>query len=240
VEIPKIIFEDDYILVINKPSGLVVNRAESVKVKTLQDWLDEKLAECQIIQMGRKDPRWRSGIVHRLDKDTSGVLVVVKDTFSFQNLQSQFKERKVVKKYLALVHNKVEPKKGSIRLPLARSLKDRKKFAVRLRGKRAETFYEVKKYFQKENREYFTFLEVQPKTGRTHQLRVHLKYIGYPIVADPFYLNKKMLLEDNKFCHRLFLHAEYLSFFHPKTREKIEFYALLPLPLKNVLKKITR
>lgn len=231
---PKIIFEDDYILVVNKPSGLVVNRAETVRKKTLQDWAEEKI----------KGFIKRSGIVHRLDKDTSGVMVIAKTPQAFVDLQKQFKERKVVKKYLALVHGKVEPRRGDIKMPLGRKLSDRKKFTVRLRGKQGVTYYQVidylnlfylicdrvldKKKIGQNKQEWFSLLEVQPKTGRTHQIRVHLAHIGHPIVSDPIYLGRKRLKEDKKWCPRLFLHAAYLGFYHPKTKKRMGFEAKLP------------
>lgn len=230
---PKIIFEDDYILVVNKPSGLVVNRAETVRKKTLQDWAEEKI----------KGFIKRSGIVHRLDKDTSGVMVIAKTPQAFVDLQKQFKERKVVKKYLALVHGKVEPKRGDIKMPLGRKLKERKKFSVRLGGRKAVTFYQVKNYFnlsylardRVSNRikieGWVSLLEVQPKTGRTHQIRVHLAHIGHPIVSDPIYLGRKRLKEDKKWCPRLFLHAAYLGFCHPETKKRMGFEAKLPQEL---------
>lgn len=238
MKIPKIVFEDNFILVINKPSGLVVNRAETVKVETLQDWVDKTLSNCQIVKLSNSDSRWRSGIVHRLDKETSGLLVIAKDIFSFQNLQKQFKERKVKKQYLALVHGWVKPKIGDIKLPLARNPSDRKKFTVRLGGKKAITEYKVLKYVGSSEKK-FSLLKINLKTGRTHQIRVHLKYIGYPLAADSIYLGSKRLKNDNKWCPRLFLQAEYLSFFHPQTNQRREFQIPLCLDLKKALRAIS-
>jgi len=247
---PKIIFEDEDVLIINKPSGLVVNRAETVRGKTLQDWVEENT---QILKYSNKQTNKfqeffrRSGIVHRLDKDTSGVMVVAKNGKSFVNLQRQFKERKVIKKYLALVHGRVEPRVGDIKMPLARKREDRKKFAVRLRGRKALTSYKKLSYLSRDrmssrtknkgskDKEWFSLLEAQPKTGRTHQIRVHMKHIGHPIVSDPIYLGEKRLKKDKKWCPRLFLHAQYLSFSHPKTGKRVEFEAKLPEILNKTL-----
>lgn len=249
---PKIIFQDKDILMINKPSGLVVNRAESVRVKTLQDWLEQDYsgwdwATLRALKESERTENFinRSGVVHRLDKDTSGVIVVAKNAETFKYLQKQFKERRVIKKYLCLVHDKVEPKIGDIKMPLARSLKDRKKFSVRLGGRASVTNYKVLQVYDesihhtsfkprglkdlKDRR--FSLLEVMPKTGRTHQIRVHLKHIGHPIVSDPIYLGKKRLKQDGEWCPRLFLHAQYLSFIHPKTGKRVEFKAKIPKEL---------
>ena len=233
---PKIIFQDDDILIINKPSGLVVNRAESVKEKTLQDWIEReiKILEIKKLRKENQDFYRRSGIVHRLDKDTSGVMVVAKDAKTFKDLQKQFKERKVIKKYLCLAHGKVKPKVGDIKMPLARKPTDRKKFAVRLGGRHAITEYKVLKNIIR-NKETFSLLEINLKTGRTHQIRVHLKHIGYPLVSDPIYLGEKRLKKDKKWCPRLFLHAKYLSFFHPKIRKRAEFEAELSMELKQII-----
>lgn len=212
---PKIIFEDSYILVVDKPSGLVVNRAATVKKRTLQDWVEEKI---KIRGLGLKpdsDFVRRSGIVHRLDKDTSGVMVIAKTAEAFTYLQSQFKQRRVVKKYLALVHGCLEPRRGNIKLPLARNPSNKKKFAVCLGGRSSETNYRVLKRYDKllhhRLKRTVSLIELQPKTGRTHQIRVHLKHIGHPIVADPIYLGKKRLKQDKELSPRLFLHAQYLS-----------------------------
>lgn len=246
---PKIIFQDNEILIINKPSGLVVNRAESVKGKTLQDWIENNV-KCQMSNVKcASDFVRRSGVVHRLDKDTSGVIVIAKTPQAFTNLQKQFKERKVIKKYLALVHGQVEPKIGDIKMPLARDPVDRKKFSVRLGGRISITNYKVLQVYDESihhtsfkprglkdlKSRKLSLLEVMPKTGRTHQIRVHLKHIGHPIVSDPIYLGKKRLKEDKKWCPRLFLHAKYLSFFHPKTGKRMEFKAKLPDRLEKTV-----
>jgi 23S rRNA pseudouridine1911/1915/1917 synthase len=234
---PKIIFEDEDIVVIDKPAGMVVNRAETVKMgSTLQDWIEKRF---KIYDLRFKseigDFQNRSGIVHRLDKDTSGVMVIAKNPEAYFNLQKQFKDRLVAKKYLALVHGRVEPPEGNIRLPLARNPKDRQKFSVRLGGREALTFYKRIKLFKSPMNEAVSLLEVFPKTGRTHQIRVHLSHIGYPIVADPIYLGRKRLISDKEWCWRLFLHAKFLSFNHPKTGKRLEFFVDLPRGLRKLV-----
>ncbi len=236
--IPKVIYQDDQILVIDKPSGLVVNRAKSVRGKTLQDWIEKKFKINSSLRQNRENYELkiasefvrRSGIVHRLDKDTSGVMIVAKTLQAFTNLQRQFKQRKVRKKYLALTHGKVEPKVGDIRMPLGRQSENRKKFTVRLGGRQAETKYQVLKIIDD-----LSLVVVTPKTGRTHQIRVHLKHIDHPLVADPIYLGKKRLKQDQTWCPRLFLHAHSLSFFHPQTKKRLIFKARLPEDLHHSL-----
>lgn len=154
---PKIIFEDKHLLVIDKPAGLVVNRAQTTTGPTLQDWLEAYL---KLMDNGIGE---RAGIVHRLDKDTSGILLVAKTEPAFFELQRQFKERLVLKKYLALVHGEVKPSSGTIRAAISRSPFNRKKFGVFLGGREAETNYRVVKNIGR-----FSLLELEPKTGRTH------------------------------------------------------------------------
>ncbi len=219
---PKIVFEDQSLLVVEKPSGLVVNRAETQKEETLEDWAAGKVVGVD-----------RSGIVHRLDKDTSGLLVIAKTPEALANLQAQFKGRKVVKKYLALVHGKVEPKEGSINAPIERSPFNRKHFGVFPGGREAQTDYQTLSHYGD-----LTLLELTPHTGRTHQIRVHLKYINHPIVADPIYGGRKNYQADVKFCPRLFLHATSLKVKHPGTGEWLEFNSPLPSDLQAVVDKL--
>ncbi len=222
-----IIWENELALVINKPAGLVVNRAESVKQETLQDWLESNF-EFPIFSF----EECRSGIVHRLDKDTSGVMIVAKTQDVFELLQAQFKKREVEKQYLALVHGKIEPREGSVVLPLGRSVFDRKKFSVKLEGKQSETRWEVKDYFIKDG-EVLTLVKLFPKTGRTHQLRVHLNHIRHPIVGDKQYLSKKRFSRDSVWCERQFLHAQRLKL---RVGEKMrQFKADLSDDLESVL-----
>lgn len=226
----KVLFEDAFILVIDKPAGLVVNRAETVKDKTLQDWVEDRHKSI----FGKSDSLSsfikRSGIVHRLDKDTSGAMVIAKDITAFNHLQSQFKKRQVKKHYLALVHGRLEPKLGDIKMPLARQPSDRKKITVRLGGRVAVTQYQRLGLYNG-----YSLVELEPETGRTHQIRVHLKHINHPIVADPIYLGDKRLKQDLGFCPRLFLHALKLSFVHPNTKKRVSFESKLALDLKRAL-----
>lgn len=236
---PKIVFEDKTILILEKPAGLVVNRAKSVKGETLQDWIEKRPSYQAIKQSSRGETDFikRSGVVHRLDKETSGLLIVAKTPQAFVNLQKQFKERKVEKKYLALVHGKVGPKEGTIGVPISRSPFDRKKFGVFLGGRPAKTRYKVKKHYNLVPSAY-SLIELAPTTGRTHQIRVHLKYISHPVVGDDKYAGRKTARADRQWCSRQFLHASYLSFIHPETGKKASFSSKLPQDLAQSLKKM--
>jgi 23S rRNA pseudouridine1911/1915/1917 synthase len=176
-------------------------------------------------------------VVHRLDKETSGLLIVAKTPEAFKNLQKQFKERRVEKKYLALVHGKVEPKEGEIKAPVGRLPWQRKKFGVIAGGREAKTRYRVMADSKWQMANY-SLLELKPKTGRTHQLRVHLKFWGHPIVADDKYAGRKRSRKDREWCPRLFLHACFLAFTHPTTKERVEFSLSLPQDLKKALGKV--
>jgi len=228
----KIIFEDEDILLLNKPPGVVVNRANTTKKPTVQDWL-EKYLKLKDEGIGR-----RAGIVHRLDKDTSGILIVAKTTEAFENLQGQFKKRSIEKSYQCLAHGKIEVKKGQIKAPVGRLPWNRERFGVLPGGRSAETDYEVISYY-KNDEDIFSLVSVFPKTGRTHQIRIHMKHLGYPLVADEFYAGRKTSREDKTWCPRLFLHAKSISFIHPKTNKKLAFQANFPNDLKKVLQKLT-
>jgi 23S rRNA pseudouridine1911/1915/1917 synthase len=238
---PKIIFEDEEILVLDKPAGMVVNRAKTVKEKTVQDWVEEKI-KFQVSSINKTieklDFGRRSGVVHRLDKETSGLLLVAKNPEAFANLQGQFKERRVEKRYLALVHGRVEPKKGEIKAPIGRLPWQREKFGVISGGREAKTRYKIQRYYDTKRLEKLTLIELKPETGRTHQLRVHLKFWGHPIVADDKYAGRKRSRQDREWCPRLFLHACFLGFTHPRTKERVEFFSSLPQDLKKALGKV--
>ena len=182
----------------------------------------------------------RVGIVHRLDKDTSGLLVVAKTEEIHEQLSEQFREREVFKSYVALVHGEMEGKEGTIDQPIAREKHNRTKMAIRKHGRNALSLWKVRKRFEK-----FTLLNVEIKTGRTHQIRVHLMSVNHPVVGDETYnggrdksvkdLNVRRAIAD---LNRFFLHAERLSFTHPQTSERLEFYVPMPEELRNLLEMI--
>jgi 23S rRNA pseudouridine1911/1915/1917 synthase len=247
LQIP-IVYEDDDLILVDKPPRVVVNISDSTREFTLQGWAEEKIdfktevigIEASNLQLEEKNAFVeRAGIVHRLDKDTSGLLIIAKNRQSFSILQKQFFERKVTKKYFALVHGIVSLKKGKIQAPVGRLPWDRMKFGVISSGREAETEYEVLSYFQK-GMEKFSFIDIHPLTGRTHQIRIHFKYLGFPLVSDPLYSGRVVFRNDLDLCKRLFLHAHYLGFYHPKSLKFIDFEIPLPEDLKKVMDKATK
>ena len=244
---PKIIHEDDYIIVIDKPVGLVVNRAESVKGKTLQEWLEArfKIDDLRFKREENKEFINRSGIVHRLDKQTSGLMVIAKNPESFYNLQNQFKSRTVAKKYYALVHGKISPKAGNIRAPIKRNPRNPFRFAVIVGGRESETDYRLIDYYENEREKnpgfkFYSLAEVSPKTGRTHQIRVHFSHLKYPLVADDLYCGRKTLNKDSQWCPRLFLQAFYLEFTHPESKKRLNFKINLAKDLDLAIGKLSK
>ena len=229
---PEVLFEDEVFLVINKPSGWVVNYVSSAKKSPiLETWLTKNY-KYEIA--GNKE--FRSGIVHRLDKETSGVLVVAKTEVAFKYLQKQFKSRQVKKQYLALVHVKVEPGDGVISTPIGRLPWRRDRFGVIAGGRNAETGYSAKDYYkQVSNSQEFTLLKVSPRTGRTHQIRVHMKRLGHSVVGDEFYAGRKVSRSDREWCPRLFLHAWKLSIKHPENEKLMSFKSELPSDLQGAI-----
>ena len=183
----------------------------------------------------------RNGIVHRLDKETSGILLIAKTKASFEELQRQFKERIVHKTYIALVHGRVERGEvdGVIDAPVGRLPWRRDRFGVLPDGREAVTEYKKIDDYVLEN-DKFSLLELKPKTGRTHQIRIHLKHIGHPIVADEFYAGRKTARHDRKWCPRLFLHAGGITFLHPITRKEISFKSDLPQDLSVALANLVK
>ena len=220
------IYEDDVLLVVNKPAGMVVHPALGHTSGTL---VNAVLAHCpQVADVGGPE---RAGIVHRLDKDTSGLILIAKDEATRAALQRQFKRRQVAKTYLALVEGQVQPREGIIEAPVGRDKRQRKRMAVVRRGREARTTYHAIEYFIDH-----TLLEVRPYTGRTHQVRVHLAWLGYPIVGDAVYGRRRQrLLRD-----RHFLHAARLRFTHPATGAEVAFKAPLPPKLAAVLQRLRR
>ena len=221
----EVLYEDNDIIVVNKPKGLVVHPANGNLDGTLVNAL-MKICKGTLSGIGGEI---RPGIVHRLDKDTSGVLIVAKNDKAHLALCKQIKNREVKKTYLALTRGIIKENEATINMPIGRSTTDRKKMAVVKTGKEAITHFKVLERF-KEN----TLLEINLETGRTHQIRVHLSQIGYPIVGDMVYSNGK-----NKFgVQGQMLHAWKIKFMHPITGKEMEIEAPLPPYFKDVLEKL--
>jgi 23S rRNA pseudouridine1911/1915/1917 synthase len=267
---PKIIFEDQDILIIEKPAGIIVNRADTTRnVETIQDWTERYLKirstksearnKSQIINYNDKNSfefrnsdlefAMRGGIVHRLDKETSGILLIAKNEESFVNLQKQFKEGRVHKNYIALCHGKITPSEGEINIPVGRLPWNRMRFGVLPQGREAKTRYRVISNFEfrisnlsskkPERPETLSLVEVYPETGRTHQIRVHMQYIKHPIFADELYAGRKISRRDRKLLVRHFLHASKIKFSHPGTHEALAFESALPQDLSDFLKRLS-
>ncbi|MHB1296407.1 MAG: RluA family pseudouridine synthase [Anaerolineae bacterium] len=211
-----VLYEDDYLLVIDKPAGLVVHPAQGHVSGTLVNAL---LAHRPGLLASGLNPE-RPGIVHRLDRDTSGVMIVAATLEVQAALQAQFKARKVYKTYLALVHGRLVPEQGAIEAPIGRDPRDRTRRAVVAEGGRyARTAYQVREYLPET-----TLIEAHPLTGRTHQLRVHLASIGHPVVGDAIYGFRR----EHITSPRQFLHAWRIAFTHPISGEAMEFTSELP------------
>ena len=236
----KIIYENNNYLVIEKEAGITVNRSDTtIGELTLQDLIE---ASGKVnTEEENSDFQQRSGIVHRLDKETSGIIVIAKNSLSFNVLQKQFKERKVEKSYLALVHGELVPSSGEIIAPVGRLPWNRKRFGVLAGGREAVTKYQVLSilYLVSNGKtESLSLVRLHPKTGRTHQIRVHLKYINHPIFGDSLYSGRKTSREDRRILSRFFLHAERISFFDPETGKKVNYESDLSYELKNLLEKL--
>jgi len=236
----EILYEDEDTIVINKPVGVVVNRADSVKETTIQDWIENKFPN-NFLNIESKVFLQRSGICHRLDKETSGCLMIAKHPEALRYYLKQFKDRLLKKEYLALVHGKVEPNEGEVILPLKRSPFDREKWQVHYEGKRAVTSWTVLKRYSYLGTEHWkntlTLLRVGLKTGRTHQIRVHLSFLGWPIFADAKYLNKDLAKKDREFLSHHFLHAANLEL-NTYSGVQIKIEAPLPKDETEILEKL--
>ena len=214
-------YEDDYIMVVNKPSGMVVHPGNGNYSSTLVNALKgytESLSD--------EEGDTRCGIVHRIDKDTSGLLLIAKTNEAHKILSDGFKNKTIKRKYIALVHGIISANIGKISAPIGRSLSDRKKMCViATNSKKAVTNFKVLDRYKNA-----TLLELTLETGRTHQIRVHLDYIGHPVVNDPMYGRRKIINDYGQM-----LHAEYLGFNHPITNEWLEFSVPCPKEFDEIL-----
>lgn len=215
-----IIFEDQNILAVDKPSGILVYHPPHF-TKTEETLLDQVATKLDFPKMGE-----RTGVVHRLDRETSGVILFAKNPEAEKRLKEIFKERKIRKHYLALVHGKVEPAEGRINIPLGRAPKDRLKVVPKATGKPSETLYRVLSYYPSND---LSLLEVELKTGRMHQIRVHMSAIGHPVVGDKVYGRRTDKLD------RQFLHAMRLEFENPFDKQVIRLESELPDDLERFL-----
>ena len=219
-----IVYEDDDLRVVNKPKGMVVHPAPGHPNHTLVNALMYHAPLSSI------NGELRPGIVHRIDKDTSGLLMVAKTDRAHRSLTAQLKEKSNLREYVALVHGVIKENEGTIDAPLARSPKDRKKQAVVVGGRHAVTHFRVLKRYQ-----HYTLVACRLETGRTHQIRVHMKYINHPIAGDPLYGPRKTLPG-----HGQYLHARLLGFEHPVTGEEMVFTAPLPDYFEQMLSYLDR
>ena len=241
-----IVYEDKEIIVIDKPAKMVVHPSESGG--HLQGTVVNAILHHCGSGLTGISGEIRPGIVHRLDKDTSGLLVIAKTDTAQQSLTDQFAKRKVQKQYITLVKGRITPEKAVIDSPIGRGMKDRKKMVItdEDKGRDSVTEYKLKKVYEMKDRgvtgshdgyECFSLLDINLKTGRTHQIRVHMNAIGYPVVGDIVYgdpkVNKKFF--DKFGLDRQFLHAAKLTINHPVTRKKMSFESKLPKDLKRVL-----
>lgn len=243
-----ILYEDSEIVVIDKPVGVICNRAETVTSETLQDWWEQRYGGIELGGTLSEEEQYfkeRSGLVHRLDKETSGVMVMAKTVAAFTELLRQFREREVKKTYTALTHGLWKVKHGEISLPIARRHDDRKKMGVVESGRESVTAYRVVTEYKSwqfprelkvEERGYtgFSLVEFKPQTGRMHQIRVHARHLGHPIVGDMDYAGRKRSREDRKWCKHVMLLAQSLELAHPKTQERMRWDSKLGLNLTDM------
>ena len=224
----EILYEDDDIIIVNKPKGMVVHPANGNYTGTMVN----SLMHSHQGKLSSINGVIRPGIVHRIDKDTSGILVVAKNDNAHKKLAAQFKVHSIKRKYIALVKGIIKEDSLTIDMPIGRSIKDRKKMAVTNKNSRsAVTHIAILKRFYSSN---VTLVEAQLETGRTHQIRVHMAYIHHPLVGDEIYGKK-----DNKFkVQGQMLHAKYLGFVHPSTGKFVEFEKDVPEYFKEILKSL--
>lgn len=219
----EIIYEDDYLIIVNKPSGLVVHPGSGNYDQTLVNGLLKHTDSLSDV-----NNNYRPGIVHRLDKDTSGLLVVAKDNITHELLSQMFSKRTIKKEYIALLIGEFKPDTALIDAPIGRDEKSRKKMSVTSKNsKEALTHLTVLKRYKG-----YTLVKLNLETGRTHQIRVHMKYIGYPIYNDPVYTSEKAT------AFGQFLHSSNLEFIHPITKERVSFEADLPNEFKEFINSL--
>lgn len=219
-----IVYEDDDVIVVNKPQGMVVHPAPGHPDHTLVNAL------LYHSPLSTINGEFRPGIVHRIDKDTSGLLMVAKNDMAHRSLAAQLKAKTNEREYVALVHGVIKEDQGTIDAPLGRSPKDRKKQAVVADGRHAVTHFKVLKRYQ-----HYTLVSCRLETGRTHQIRVHMKYIGHPLAGDPLYGPRKTLPGNGQY-----LHARLLGFKHPRTGKQLTFTAPLPSYFQKMLDKLDK
>ncbi|MCA1059237.1 RluA family pseudouridine synthase [Rossellomorea aquimaris] len=218
-----IAYEDGDVIVVNKPKGMVVHPAPGHYSGTMVNGL---MYHCK--DLSGINGVLRPGIVHRIDKDTSGLLMVAKNDMAHEHLVNQLVEKSVTRKYTAIVHGLIPHEYGTIDAPIGRDPKDRQSMAVVDNGKQAVTHFRVLDRYKD-----FTLVECELETGRTHQIRVHMKYIGYPLAGDPKYGPRKTLSIDGQA-----LHAGVLGFIHPRTEEYMEFHSELPDEFAKLVKHL--
>lgn len=221
-----IVYEDQDVILINKPKGMVVHPAAGHYSGTLVNGL---MAHCKDDLSGINGVL-RPGIVHRIDKDTTGILIVCKNDMAHQSIAKQLYDHSITRKYHAIVYGNIKEEEGTVNAPIGRSLKDRKKMGIVMDGKHAVTHYKVLKRLKKD----FTYIECQLETGRTHQIRVHMASIKHPLLGDDVYGPKKSKYTLEGQC----LHAKVLGFVHPRTGEYMEFEVSLPEYFEKLLNKL--
>ena len=221
----EIVYEDDDVAIVNKPSGMVVHPAAGNEDNTLVNGLLYKMDIKSTI-----NNVFRPGIVHRIDKDTSGLLMIAKNDEAMESLSLQLKNHSCNRRYIALVYGLIKEDEGRIEIPIGRDKIDRKKMAVDPEGKEAITNFKVLKRYKD-----FTLIECKLETGRTHQIRVHLKHIGHPLVGDKTYGPRKVIGN-----HGQFLHAKTIGFVHPRTKEYMEFTSELPEYFTDFLNELDK
>lgn len=220
----EIVYEDADVLVVNKPKGMVVHPAPGHTTGTLVNGLMH-----QVTDLSGINGVMRPGIVHRIDKDTSGLLMVAKNDVAHESLVQQLVDKTVTRRYTALVHGHIPHDKGTVDAPIGRDKKDRQKMGVVDEGKHAVTHFQVLKRYGID----YTLVQCRLETGRTHQIRVHMNYIGYPLVGDPKYGPKKTMDIGGQA-----LHAGVLGFVHPRTNEYLEFEAPMPAEFTALLEEV--